>query len=99
MSASVSSYLSPSGDERGAALVPEGANAGPRGGVPGRAGPRPAQPVSRKTVQMRVSDWRAMASSSLVGTTSTVTFESGVEMTRGSSERTALSSGSISTPM
>ena len=37
---------------------------------------------------MRVSDWRAMASSSLVGTTSTVTLEPGVEMTSGSSERT-----------
>ena len=99
MSASVSSYLSPSGDERGVAVGPEGATATPRGGVPVREGPRRALPVSRKTVQMRVSDWRAMASSSLVGTTSTVTFESGVEMTRGSSERMALSSGSISTPM
>ena len=40
-----------------------------------------------------------MASSSLVGTTSTVTFESGVEMTRGSSERVSLTSWSIVTPM
>ena len=36
--------------------------------------------------------------SSLVGTTSTFTLESGVEMTRGSSERTSFAFSSILTP-
>ena len=48
-------------------------------------------PTSRSTSS-------AIMSSSFVGTTSTFTAESGVEMTRGSSERIALSSGSTFTP-
>ena len=52
--------------------------------------------VSQASMMRRVS-W-AMASSSLVGTTRIVTGESGVEIARGSLERTAFFSSSMTRP-
>ena len=49
-------------------------------------------------VYRRVTDWRAMASSSLVGKTVITTEDSGVEIVIGSLARASLAAASMRTP-
>ena len=49
-------------------------------------------------VYRRVTDWRAMASSSLVGRTVITTEDSGVEIVIGSETRASLAAASMRTP-